>query len=149
MVLIMLYEVNWALHRARDGPRVQADLEWSEILVFATKICTRDILNYLFQLLLSSHHIYLTCNIYDERILLHEHLCLQYVIFAVLIAVHSIFPQPQIVLWNLPWDIRQKRMTHIILPGFLMESKEELPVNNSKPANIYLSPCLLFSSFDC
>lgn len=43
MVLIILYEVNWAFHRARDGPRVQADLEWSEILVFATKICMRDI----------------------------------------------------------------------------------------------------------
>lgn len=32
--------------------RVQADPEWSGILVFVTKICIGDIFNYLFQLLL-------------------------------------------------------------------------------------------------
>lgn len=64
----MLYEVklNWAFHRACDRPRVQADLEWSGILIFVTKICTGDIFNYLFHLLLGSHYIYLTYNIYEK-----------------------------------------------------------------------------------
>lgn len=143
----MWSQVNLSFSQSMWQTRLQADPEWSEILVFATKICIRDTFNYLFQLLLSNHHICLTCNIYEKNLLLHKHLCLEYVFSAALITVHSIFLQPQTVPWNLPWDIRQKRMTNVILAGFLMVRKHF--VNKSQPANIYLWPYFLFSSFNC
>lgn len=128
------------------------DPSWSRmkwILVFVTKICTRDILNYPFQLLLSSHHIYLTCKIYEER---------TFTSWTPMSLVCD-FCSPHNCSFYLPTTPNssvKSSMRHQAKENdkcntarILMESKEELPVNSSKPANIYLSLCLLFSSFDC